>query len=50
VILLKNRSRIREYRLGEWMDRRCLKCFFTNSGVLVLAILMCVNMLLLFLG
>lgn len=50
VILLKNRSKIREYRLGEWMDRRCLKCFFTNSGVLVLAIIMCVNMMLLFWG
>ena len=50
VILWKNRSQIREYRMGEWMDRRCLKCFFTNTGVLLLAALMCVNMLLLFIG
>ena len=27
VILSVNRKRIRNYRKGEWMDRRCLKCF-----------------------
>ncbi|MBR1972135.1 MAG: CPBP family intramembrane metalloprotease [Oscillospiraceae bacterium] len=36
VILLRNRHGIRAYRQSEWMDRRCLKCFFTSSGILVL--------------
>lgn len=48
VILLKNRQSIREYRKAEWMDRRCVKCFLTNSGILALAVLMCVNMVLIF--
>ncbi len=47
VILLKNRQAIRAYRKGEWMDRRCLKCFFTSAGILVLMILMCANMVIL---
>ena len=50
VILLKNRQSIREYRKAEWMDRRCVKCFLTNSGILALAVLMCVNMVLAFSG
>ena len=48
VILVKNRQSIREYRKAEWMDRRCVKCFLTNSGILALAVLMCVNMVLIF--
>lgn len=48
-ILLANRHKIRAYRQSEWMDRRCLKCFFTNSGILVLLIFMALNMLTLFL-
>ena len=36
VILFVKRREIRDYRSSEWMDRRCVKCFFTNSGVLVL--------------
>ena len=48
VILLKNRQSIGEYRKAEWMDRRCVKCFLTNSGILALAVLMCVNMVLIF--
>ena len=36
VILIKRRHEIRAYRQEEWIDRRCLKCFVTNSGVLVL--------------
>ena len=50
VILLKNRQKIREYRLSEWMDRRCVKCFLTNTGIVALAALMCVNMVLIFCG
>lgn len=48
VILLRNRGRIRAYRKGEWMDRRCVKCFFLNSGILALMIHMCINMILVF--
>ena len=50
VMLLKNRQNIREYRKSEWMDRRCVKCFLTSLGILALAILMCVNMALIFRG
>jgi len=47
AILIRNRSAIRVYRKGEWMDRRCLKCFFTSAGILALLLLMCVNMIIL---
>ena len=49
VILLKNRSRICAYRKSEWMDRRCIRCFATAAGILALTVVMCGNMLLLFL-
>lgn len=49
VILIKNRSGIRDYRGGEWMDRRCVRCFFTSPGVLVFALVMCVNIVTIFL-
>lgn len=48
VILIRNRESIRAYRKSEWMDRRCVRCFFTAAGILVLAVFMCGNMLLLF--
>lgn len=48
MILLHNRAGIRAYRQGEWMDRRCVKCFFTNSGIAALMVLMCINMILIF--
>lgn len=48
VILFRNRRGIRAYRQGEWLDRRCMKCFLTSAGVLVLSLLMCANMLLIF--
>lgn len=35
-LLIGKRKQIRAYRRGEWMDRRVLKCFFTNTGVLTL--------------
>lgn len=44
VILIKNREEIREYRDSEWMDRRVLKCFFTNSGIIVMTLIALVNM------
>lgn len=46
VLLALRRKEIREYNRSEWMDRRCLKCFFINSGVIVLTVLMVVNMIL----
>lgn len=45
VLLLVNRQAIREYREGEWLDRRCLKCFFGNAGVIVLTVLMTIQMI-----
>lgn len=45
VILIRKRHEIRDYNRSEWMDRRVLKCFFTNSGVIVLTVLMLVNIL-----
>lgn len=49
IILLKNRQSIKEYRESEWIDRRCLKCFATSGGVLLLAGWMCISMFLIFL-
>lgn len=48
VILVKNRSMIRCYRRGEWMDRRCIKCFLTSPGILALTAVMCASMAMLF--
>ncbi len=45
VILTRKRREIKTYRSSEWMDRRCLKCFFTNSGVIVLPVAMAISML-----
>ena len=45
-ILTKRRREVREYRENGWMDTRVLKCFFLNSGVIVLMALMAGNMLL----
>lgn len=46
VILIRNRAGVRAYRKSEWMDRRCVRCFLTAAGILVLTVLMCGNMLL----
>ena len=48
VILIRHRQEIRDYRNGEWMDRRCLKCFFLNFGILALTVCMCVSMAMMF--
>lgn len=45
VILIRRRREIQEYRGSEWMDRRCLKYFFLNSGVLILTVIALVNMI-----
>ena len=46
VILIVKRREIVDYVYSEWMDRRVLKCFFTNWGVIVLTALMLGNILL----
>lgn len=50
AILLTNRREIIAYCREEWIDRRCLKCFFTSGGVLILTGWMSVSMLLIFLA
>ena len=45
VLLIKNRYAVRAYRKSEWMDRRCLKCFFTNPGVLIFTAMMAGSMI-----
>ncbi len=49
-ILVMNRSAIRIYREREWIDRRCLKCFFTSPGILAMTALMCIGMVTMFLA
>ncbi len=48
ILLIAKRRQISDYRKSEWMDRRCLKCFFGNFGVIVLMAFMAFNMLTLF--
>lgn len=43
-ILIQNRGNIRDYRSSEWIDRRVVKWFFLNTGVLVLMGIALVNM------
>lgn len=45
VILVVKRREVRAYRQGEWMDRRCLKWFFLNPGMLIFILLIVINML-----
>ena len=46
VILIVKRREVKAYITGECMDSRCVRAFFTNSGVIVMTVLMFVNMLL----
>ncbi len=48
VILIGEREEIKAYRANEWMDRRCLKWFFFNAGMIVLMLVMAVNMVSMF--
>ncbi len=43
-ILIGKRRQISAYRRAEWMDRRCLKCFFSSPGILVFVAIMGVSM------
>lgn len=49
ILLLVNNRKIQAYRRSEWMDRRCLKCFFTSPGVIALMVIMVFEMLQMFL-
>lgn len=42
-ILASKRQQIRAYCQSEWMDRRCIRCFFTSPGILIFTILMSVS-------
>lgn len=48
AVLFSNRRKIREFRKGEWLDRRCLACFFTSPGILFFAVVMCIGMVTMF--
>lgn len=45
AVLVVKRREIRAYHQGEGMDRRCLKWFFLNSGMLIFIIIVVINML-----
>ena len=44
-ILIAKRREIGEYIHGEWVDRRCVKCFFTSPGVVILTLMMAGSMI-----
>lgn len=46
--LIFKRHQIRRYRQGEWIDRRVLRCFFLNPGILTLTALMLAGMIAMF--
>ena len=48
AILIQKRQEIKAYRSSEWMDRRCVRCFFLSPGVIVIMILMAINMVTMF--
>lgn len=43
-ILVRNRKNIRDYRNHEWIDKRVVKWFFLNSGVIIFSVIALVNM------
>lgn len=45
VILIGKRSQIRAYRREGWIDRRCVKCFFTSPGIVFLLLYMLASMI-----
>ena len=46
IILVMNRWKIKLDIGSQKMDKRVLGCFFTNPGIIVLTVMMCVNMVL----
>nr|MBQ8244900.1 CPBP family intramembrane metalloprotease [Oscillospiraceae bacterium] len=45
ILLFVKRREIINHISSEWMDRRVLKCFFTNAGILILTALMLLSCL-----
>lgn len=45
AILIVKRREIKDYRQSQWMDRRCLKCFFSNAGILIFIAIMALSMI-----
>ena len=50
IVLIVKRKAIASYLRAEWLDRRCLKWFFLNSGTIVLLLIMSVNSLVILLA
>lgn len=50
VVLMVKRREIRDYRQSEWMDRKCIRCFFTSGGMILFMLIMCVNIALVMLA
>jgi len=48
VVLLAGRQKIGAYLRSDYMDRRCLKCFFLNAGTIVFTAVMLLSGLLIF--
>lgn len=45
AILIVKRREIKDYRQSQWMDRSCLKCFFSNAGILIFIAIMALSMI-----
>lgn len=50
IVLIVKRKAIAQYLRDEWLDRRCLKWFFLNSGTIVLLLIMSINSLVILLA
>jgi len=50
IVLIVKRKAIANYLRSEWLDRRCLKWFFLNSGTIVLLVIMSINSLVILLA
>ena len=50
IVMIVKLKAIAQYLRDEWLDRRCLKWFFINSGTIVLFLIMSVNSLLILLA
>lgn len=50
IVLILKRKAIAQYLRDEWLDRRCLKWFFLNSGTIVLLLIMSINSLVILLA
>lgn len=45
VVFARKHQQIKSYLTAEPMDKTCLKCFFSNAGVIVLTVLMVLSMI-----